>query len=247
MRTPDLEKQQANPTPERRSHPLSPETLEGIRQFDTCTIANAIERFRVRLRNEGFTRPGLRPMTGGAPRLLGYAATCRIRSSDPPMSGNYYFDRTDWWSAIDHLHAPRIAVIQDLEADYGSGSTLGEVHAAILKAFHCVGAITNGTVRDIPGVRRMDFPMFARGAAVSHAYTHLVDYGKPVEIFGLQIRCGDLLYADCHGVISIPANVAEQLPAVAAELHAHEQRIIEVCESPNFSPDRLLEVIKGNQ
>ena len=233
-------------SPERRSQALSTETLEGIRQFDTCTIANAIERFRVRLRNEGFTRPGLRAMTGDAPRLVGYAATCRIRSSDPPMSGNAYFDRTDWWSAIGHLPIPRIAVIQDLDADYGSGSTLGEVHAAILKAFRCEGAITNGVVRDIPGVTRMQFPMFARSAAVSHAYAHLVDFGKPVEIFGLQIRCGDLLYADCHGVISIPVEIAGQIPAVAAEIHAQERRIIDVCESPDFSPERLLEVIKSN-
>ncbi|HEV3200588.1 MAG TPA: RraA family protein [Bryobacteraceae bacterium] len=228
-----------------RSQPLSRETFEGIRQFDTCTIANAIETFRVRLRNEGFTRPGLHAMTGGSPRLVGYAATCRIRSSDPPMSGNAYFDRTDWWSAIGHLPIPRIAVIQDLEAEYGSGSTLGEVHAAILKAFHCEGAITNGVVRDIPGVSRMKFPMFARSAAVSHAYAHLVDYGNPVEIFGLQIRCGDLLYADCHGVISIPVEIAEQIPRVAAEIHARERQIIDVCESPDFSQERLLEVIRS--
>jgi regulator of RNase E activity RraA len=214
-----------------RSQPLSRETFEGIRQFDTCTIANAIETFRVRLRNEGFTRPGLHAMTGGSPRLVGYAATCRIRSSDPPMSGNAYFDRTDWWSAIGHLPIPRIAVIQDLEAEYGSGSTLG--------------AITNGVVRDIPGVSRMKFPMFARSAAVSHAYAHLVDYGNPVEIFGLQIRCGDLLYADCHGVISIPVEIAEQIPRVAAEIHARERRIIDVCESPDFSQERLLEVIRS--
>jgi hypothetical protein len=44
--------------------------LDAIRQFDTCTIANAIERFGMRLRNEGFTRRGLRCVTGGSPRLL---------------------------------------------------------------------------------------------------------------------------------------------------------------------------------
>jgi biotin carboxyl carrier protein len=41
------------------AQPLSRDT-----QFDTCTIANAIEHFKVRLRNEGFTRPGLRCVTG---------------------------------------------------------------------------------------------------------------------------------------------------------------------------------------
>ena len=145
------------------------------------------------------------------------------------------------------MPVPRIAVIQDLEAEYGSGSTVGEVHAAILKAFHCEGAITNGSVRDIPGVSRMQFPMFARSAAVSHAYSHIVDYGEPVEIFGLEIRCGDLIYADCHGVISIPVEIAEELPAVASQIRSQEQRIVDVCQSTDFSPERLLEVIKSNQ
>jgi hypothetical protein len=102
--------------------PLRRSILEAIRQFDTCTIANAIEHFRVRLRNEGFTRPGLRFVTGAAPRLLGYGATCRVRSADPPMSRNAYVDRTDWWETIALLPVPRIAVFQDLDATASGAS-----------------------------------------------------------------------------------------------------------------------------
>jgi hypothetical protein len=76
----------------------------------------------------------------------------RVRSADPPKSGNAYLDRTDWWEAVGLLPVPRIAVIQDLDAASSGASTIGEVHAAILKAFHCDGVITNGSVRDIPGV-----------------------------------------------------------------------------------------------
>ena len=50
--------------------------------------------------------PDLRCVTGGSPRLLGYAATCRVRSADPPMTGNAYVDRTDWWEAIGLLPVP---------------------------------------------------------------------------------------------------------------------------------------------
>src|SRR5450755_1319731 len=96
------------------AQPLPHATIEAIRQFDTCTIANAIEHFRVRLRNEGFTRPGLQCVTGGSPHLIGYAATCRVRSADPPMSGTAYVDRTDWWETIGLLPVPRIAVFEDL-------------------------------------------------------------------------------------------------------------------------------------
>jgi 4-hydroxy-4-methyl-2-oxoglutarate aldolase len=226
---------------------LSSTQLEAIQQFDTCTISNAIEQFRVRLRNEGFTRPGLHCVTKGNTRLLGYASTSRVRSSNPPITGTAYLDRTDWWDAIKRPPLPRIAVIQDVDAVPGGGACVGEVHAAILKALHCNGVITNGAVRDLPAVSRLSFPMFAPYVAVSHAYMHLVDYGEPVEILGLQIRAGDLLYADCHGVISIPLDIAAELPEAAARIRSKEQRIVQVCMAPDFSTEKLLNAIRSDQ
>jgi len=227
--------------------PVPSEVLDAIRNFDTCTVANAIEQFKIRLRNEGFTRPGLRCVTGGFPRLLGYAATCRVRAADPPMAGDSFSGRTDWWAEIGNLPVPRIAVIQDLDAAALGASTVGEVHAAILKAFQCDGLITNGAVRDLPGVSRMQFPMFASLVAVSHAYAHMVDYGKPVEIFGLTIHSCDLLYADCHGVLSIPLGIASEIPEVAAAIRAQEQEIIDLCQSPEFSTEKLLKAVQNKK
>ena len=224
--------------------PLSSGIFDTIRQFDTCTIANAIEHLHVRLRNEGFTRPGLRCVTGGFPRLLGFAATCRVRSADPPMTGNAYVDRTGWWETIDRLPKPRIAVIQDLDAESSGASTIGEVHAAILKAFHCEGVVTNGSVRDIPGVSRMQFPMLASSVSVSHSYMHIIDFGTPLEIFGLSNRPGDLLFADIYGVISIPVEIAARIPEVASEIRAQEQTIIDICQSPEFSLEKLLKAVQ---
>lgn len=223
---------------------LSREGFDALGRFDTCTVANAIERLQVRLRNEGFTKPGLRCVTGGFPRVLGYAATCKVRTADPPFTGDYYLERSDWWNALDRLPVPRIAVIQDLDTRSGSGSSVGEVHAAILKAFRCVGVVTNGAVRDVPGVAAMQFPMFAASMAVSHSYMHLVEYGGEVEIFGLKIRPGDLLLADCHGVLSIPKDVAAALPGIASQIRANERRIIELCEAPDFSPETLRDAIR---
>jgi len=224
---------------------LPPETLAAIARFDTCTVANAIEQFGVRLRNEGYTRPGLRCLTGGFTPIIGYAATCRVHAADPPVSGGAYMESIGWWTAIEKLPAPRIAVIQAAGAD-ADAATVGEVHAAILKAFHCAGVITDGAVRDIPAVQRMGFPMFARNVAVSHAYAHLVDIGHQVEIFGLKIHSGDLIYADCHGVISIPLAIASKIPEAAAQIREREQRIVEVCQSPGFSSERLLQAIRSN-
>jgi regulator of RNase E activity RraA len=89
--------------------------------------------------------------------------------------------------------------------------------------------------------------MFAPFVAVSHSYMHLVDYGAPVEILGLAVRAGDLLYADCHGVISIPLEIAAQLPDVAARIRSKEERIVQICLSSDFSTERLLNAIWSDQ
>jgi 4-hydroxy-4-methyl-2-oxoglutarate aldolase len=239
---------------------VSRETLDAIAQFDTCTIANAIETFGVRLRNEGYTQPGLHAVTGGFPRAIGFAATCRIHTDGPPIGGAGYPENTDWWTAIESLPLPRIAVIQaehlHFEETNGarggqepgdvSSSAIGEVHAAILRAFGCAAAITNGSVRDLPAVSALNFPLFASGVALSHGYTHLVDYGHPVEIFGLKIRSGDLLYADCHGALSIPHEIADRIPEAAARIRVHERDIVAACESPEFTPQLLLKAIRSH-
>ena len=225
---------------------LSSTQLEAIQQFDTCTIANAIEHFKVRLRSDGFTRPGLRCVTKGATRLLGYAATSRVRSSNPPMTGAAFLDRTEWWSNVETLPIPRVAVIQDMDPS-PRGACMGEVHAAILKALNFAGVITNGPVRDIPALSELDFPVFAPFLSVSHAYMHVLDYGQPVEILGLQVHAGDLLFADCHGVVSIPMEIAAELPVVAARIRSKERRIVQLCLSPGFSTENLLKEIRSDE
>lgn len=222
------------------------ETLDAIIQFDTCTVANAIETFGVRLRNEGFTQPGLRAVTGRYPRVIGFAATCRVNTDGPSITGAPYTETTDWWTAIEALPLPRIAVIQSDHRPGESSSAIGEVHAAILRAFGCAAAITNGSVRDLPAVSALNFPLFAADIALSHGYTHMVDYGRPVEIFGLKIEAGDLIYADCHGALSIPMDLAERIPEAAARIRVHERHIVETCESADFTPQRLLNAIRSH-
>jgi len=219
--------------------------LDAIRQFDTCRIANAIEEFDIRLRNEGYTRPGLRCLLPELAPMLGYAVTAQIRCSNPPPTGHVYPDRTDWWAWIQSLPAPRVAVIEDVDPQPGMGAFVGEVHAAILQALGCAGVVTNGAVRDLPGAGALGFPMFACHVSVSHAYAHIVNFNEPVRINGLSVRPGDLLYGDGHGLISIPAEIAADLPAVAARQAVKEREILELCRSRDFSISRLRTVVNG--
>src|SRR5215470_6595035 len=141
------------------------------------------------------------------PFMLGYAATIKIRGSAPPTADGSFPERTDWWDHIISLPAPRVVVVQDVSSRAGLGSLVGAVHMNILRALHCVGVVTNGSVRDIPAADSAGFHFFAGSVTVSHAYTHIIEIGKRVEIGGLKVDSADLLHGDLHGVQSIPLDI----------------------------------------
>ena len=226
--------------------PLLPEQLEALRRLDTCTVANAIETFQERLRNEGFADHTIRCLFPRLHPMLGYAATIKIRGSAPPTAGKLYRERTDWWDYVLSLPAPRVVVIQDIATRTGLGSLVGAVHMNILRTLRCEGVVTNGSVRDIPAAESACFHYFAQGPSVSHAYVHITEMGEPVEIGGLKIKSGDLLHGDVHGVQSIPLDIAGQIPEVAAKIIAKEQTLIALCRSPEFSLEKLRTAV-GNE
>lgn len=226
-----------------KNTPLSVEQLEALRRLDVCTVANAIETFHERLRNEGFARGDIHCLFPALEPMLGYAVTVKIRGSAPPTADGLYPDRTDWWDYIESLPSPRVVVVQDVSTHVGLGSLLGGVHVNILKALHCVGAVTNGAARDLPVAESLGFPLFTGNIAVSHAYVHIIEFGSPVEIAGLKVKSGDLIHGDRHGVQTVPLNIADQLPAVAAAMRKKEQAIIALCHSPEFTREKLRAVI----
>jgi len=221
-----------------------PEVFEALRRLDTCTVCNAIETFNIRLRNEGFADSGVRCLFPQLRPMVGYAVTAKIRCSGPPVEGHAYLERTDWWNIILSIPAPRVVVLEDMDKMPGKGALLGEVHANILAALDCVGAVTNGAVRDLPAVSMMGFHLFARNVTVSHSYAHIVSIGGPVEVGGLEIRPGDLLHGDVHGVLVIPPQVAAEIPRIAERIQDKERRLIGLCRAPDFSLEKLRRLVR---
>ena len=64
----------------------------------------------------------------------------------------------------------------------------------------------------------------------------------PVTLGGLTVRPGDLLHGDQHGVAAIPLAIAHQLPEGARRVEERERNVIALCQSPDFSIDRLSEL-----
>lgn len=224
--------------------PLSTAELDALRRLDSCTVSNAIETFGVRLRNAGFADSRVRCMFDDFPPMVGYAATAQLRTGEPPIAGRIYFDRTDWWKSILHVPAPRVVVLQDLDTPPGVGALIGEMHAAILRALGCVGYVTDGAVRELPRIKETGLQLFAGNVAVSHAYAHIFDFGSQVKVGGLEVHPGDLLHGDRHGLLSIPKEIAGEIPAAASRLQQAERKVIDFCRSPEFSIDKLRQVLK---
>lgn len=98
----------------------------------------------------------------------------------------------------------------------------GELLSTAAKNSGCVGAIVDGAVRDIAKMRRMEFPVFARGACVydSQNRQRVVDLDVPVEIDGVRFSPGDLVFADEDGVVVVPQAVeAEAVAAAWKKVH----------------------------
>jgi len=220
-----------------------PQTIfEALAKLDTCTVSNAIERLRVRLRNEGsVSGTALYCVFPNLPPMLGYAATGRMRSTTVPIAGRAYHENISWWRYVASLPEPRVMVVEDVDEQPGAGALVGELHAAIGRALRCAGYVSNGAVRDLQAVEALRFPLFAGSVAVSHMYAHISEFGTTVEIGGLKIHPGDLIHGDRHGVQTIPLEIAVEIPAMVNEIRAEERQLKRLCESPGFSLDRLEE------
>jgi regulator of RNase E activity RraA len=222
---------------------LTAEELEALRAIPTPAVANAIETFNLRPRSVGFMGPAIRQMFPTLPPIIGYAVTARTVAAHT-IELREAVSRADYWRFIESSSLrPRIAVVEDLDDPPTLGAFFGEVNANIHRALGCVGAITNGGIRDMDEVEALGFPIWAGSVVVSHAYVRLVDFGIPVQVGGLMVQPGDLLLADRHGVIAIPLAIARDIPDAARRIEVREKTIIRYCQSPDFSADGLAELV----
>lgn len=232
-----------------KANRLIPAQLDELRELSTAVTASAIETFGVRLHNTGFADSRIGCVFKESSPVVGYAATARIRSAEPPMEKHsyFYYDRADWWNHILTIPAPRIVVIEDIDERPGLGAFVGAVHAQILQALGCVALVTNGSVRDLPEIRSTGFQLFASNVAVSHAYAHVFDFGGKVRVGGLDVVPGDLIQGDLHGVQTIPLEIADKVPAAAREILKRRKRLADLCRSPDFSVKKLEEIMKQEE
>lgn len=206
---------------------LNKEQLDELRDFDTPTVCNALEGFKIRPNTVGFCQPGMVLRTSHIKPMVGHAVTAKVSGWTKPtedqkeMMFAYFRDVRD-------ATEPTVAVIQDID-ERPIGSFWGEVQATTFKALGAVGTLTQGGVRDVNDVDSLDFYFFSTEMMVARAESHLVERNTPVEICGLTIHPGDLIHADHHGATVIPAEVAPKLAEACRRVTKAELFVLEPC------------------
>ena len=223
---------------------LTAEQLETLRKIPSPSIANAIETFDVKPRNKGFMLPQIKSIFPDMPHMIGYAVTAVIGAEMPP-SKNMNVSRLDWVDAITSVPEPRVLVMKDIDYPNVVGSFWGEVQANIHKALGCVGTITDGGVRDLDEMRELGFNAFATDVLVSHAYVHLIEVGVPVTVGGMDVKMGDIVLGDQHGVVGIPMDIAAELPAAVKRVEEREQVMIGMCQASDFTVEKLKDQLRA--
>jgi len=219
------------------------DSIQALRKISSPSVANGIETFNVRPRNQGFMASEIRALFPELGPLVGYAVTALVRAEPQPIQG-HRASTFAWWDHVLSIPAPRVVVVHDLDDPRGQGAQWGEVQANIHRALGCAGVLTDGSVRDLEEVRALGFQFAAAHVSVSHAYVHMVDFGLPVKVGGLWVTPGDLIHCDQHGAVTIPAEIADRIPEAVAKVEADERKIIGFCQSPTFSADGLKELYK---
>jgi regulator of RNase E activity RraA len=178
--------------------------------------------------------------------MLAYAKTVTIRSKDGFGLGDagYMNKRMDYLDYIAAAPQPSVVVIQDLDDPAGYGAFWGEVQSNVHKALGCIGTITNGSVRDIPQIAP-GFQMLAGSISPSHAYVHVVDFGRDVTVHGMPVTSGDLIHFDRHGAVVVPVDKIGALKGALDKLLKTEARIIDAARAPGADVAKIKAAIRG--
>lgn len=202
--------------------------LDELKEFDSPTVSNAIESFKIRPNTEGFMKPEIKSIIKYDEPVIGYACTAKISSIEPATTEQKQLT-TPYFKKILEVKVPVLAVIEDTDPE-PVGSFWGGVNSSIHMALGCMGIITSGGVRDLVDAEEIKFRYFAKEILVSHANVHLTEIDCNVNIGGLSINPGDLLHADMHGVVLIPHEIAPRVAAACREVIEAEKIVIEGCQ-----------------
>lgn len=85
----------------------------------------------------------------------------------------------------------------------------GELLTATARVRGAVGAVINGYHRDTPQILKQNWPVFSIGGYAQDMSVRgaIIEYRCTVQIGEVIIRPGELVFADCDGVLIVPREI----------------------------------------
>lgn len=214
---------------------MDDDLLTLLKSVDTPTVCNAIEVAQGRRGFDRFTRGTVicTEPEGGA--IVGYARTASLSAiaapTEPPEVVRAR--RMDYYRMMAEAPAPAIAVVEDMDYPNAIGAYWGEINTTIHKGFGIAGVVTNGVVRDLGDLPR-GFPVIAGSVGPSHGFVHVRSLNEPVRVFGMVVLPGELIHADRHGALVVPAEVIPHLAEAIRTLLTTEKLVLEPARAEGF-------------
>ncbi|MED4581180.1 RraA family protein [Brevibacillus choshinensis] len=88
----------------------------------------------------------------------------------------------------------------------------GDFVVGLAQTMGIKGIVVDGVIRDIVGIKKLDFPVFCKGTTV--AASGKAGWGEvnvPISCGGVSIQPGDIMVADADGVVVVPQSMEEQI------------------------------------
>ena len=109
---------------------------------------------------------------------------------------------------------------------------MGGLMATAMKFRGLAGAVVDAAVRDIPQIRKLQFPVFSTGIAPSTSINHYRFAGAniPITCNGVKVSANDIIVADEDGVAVVPRAQAEEVLKRAQQLDSTEHQMLPFIE-----------------
>ncbi len=220
-------------------------TLDNIQKlldFDTPTVSNGVGLLSVRDPSIGYTGPDVRALMPEMGVRAGVAVTARMDTTSPGTDNPPSLFK-DWLRLIRDAAKGGMPVFTVLEAVGPRPRytvSLGDGMATLMKMAGAVGFITDGSMRDLEGVREVGLPCWAVGLSPMHGELRWLDLNTTVIIDGMTVRPGDILHADINGSVVIPHEIADRVPEQALAVRQKEQTLFAKWRSPSYTLDEYL-------
>ncbi len=115
---------------------------------------------------------------------------------------------------------------------YSEAGHFGDIMATACKVRGLAGVVIDGSCRDSEDIRKLGFPVFAKSYSPAGTVKEsLAKMDTTVQVGGIGVHTGDIIFGDCDGVVVIPQDVEDEVFTAANKKYEKEQEILKMLEN----------------